>query len=1163
MTEWQNLYLNRKLDEQSRRVNEMEQERATQNAQIAVLTEQVRQRDAAIQQIQASLMFRTMLRIRSAATALGMRHVLNFMRRVKHGRALPAAIPAAPAAAPAAAPQHEFNYEHMLSLTEYRFYDYREARLEHYAARISEMRAPCVKGLVSVILPVYNGDDLVSLSIESVLNQTYRNFEFIIMDDGSFDNTPAIVDAYAERDSRIRVVHQKNQKLPRTLSNGFALARGEFLTWTSADNVMHPDFLEKLVGEMQAHPETGMIYADLDLIDEKGAPLTDFGWYPDPLAPEVVHLPWCVLELNTYPNNYVAAAFMYRASAAHAVGDYSANRYTTEDYDYWMRINDCFNLRHTSFTEPIYDYRFHSKSLTSQDKELKISANRYRLMLWDSFRRTFLLRPLTWSFSGFRHTDPVHRGLMDALKAAGHTVITSDEERALLCQSDYTSTIHVAFDGQEADPDQLPGNCYKVCVCDKPCAVSDNWDCLISASPVTEQDFVQGHRGWFSFDSAQAMFVFLDVRAKSAFLSRMETTVEHPQQEKAKELSVIVTYQGDLTRLRLTLLSLTEQNTNQDRYEIIVVAPQPCRADIGAIFDSIWQKKQLNEGLLRFVASENLGQCNGANIGLWAAYGRYVAFADANSTCAPDYVQNILLTFRMYPDAAAVCGELTQDPAQEMPEKAEFSVLNSVEAYGANGCVAFDLYELMLVGGFTAQMDLPGAGTGSGWELAAMGRLFQCGRTAVKTNAVRQTLQIQPVPRREITEAALKNAFAMQTEGSTPFTMWPESVKMQAEQAEARAREICLQGKPAIDQIYLARAYEALLGTVREYFARRSAVETARERYTRHWADADGSMNGIEPLEWLQQQMKDVPQPWISIIVPVYNVEKYLDRCVSSLCGQTLRQIEILLVDDGSPDRCPEMCDRYAAGDARIRVIHKKNGGLSDARNAGIDQARGEYLGFIDSDDWIEPDMFEQLLYAARLCDARIAECSFDNIYKDRIVPESKADGGWTIGDRDYALDSQMSWGKFKCVAWNKLYHKSIFADGKRYPLGKYHEDEFFTHLAFYDAQRLVYVDRTLYHYDRTREDSITGERFSVKGLDVVEAMRQRCAFFREKKETALYRRMLDLYCWTALDRLEQCRRSGLANPRVDEIRTWLKQDLPELKRGGVSNEKLDAVRAL
>ena len=102
--------------------------------------------------------------------------------------------------------------------------------------------------------------------------------------------------------------------------------------------------------------------------------------------------------------------------------------------------------------------------------------------------------------------------------------------------------------------------------------------------------------------------------------------------------------------------------------------------------------------------------------------------------------------------------------------------------------------------------------------------------------------------------------------------------------------------------------------------------------------------------------------PLISVIVPVYKVEEYLARCVDSILGQTYRNLEILLVDDGSPDRCGVMCDEYASRDSRIRVIHKENGGLSSARNAAIDVARGEYIGFVDSDDWIEPETYEALL---------------------------------------------------------------------------------------------------------------------------------------------------------------------------------------------------------
>ena len=156
----------------------------------------------------------------------------------------------------------EFNYDYMLSSYEYRFLKYKKARNNGYKINIQRISTPYAQNLVSIVLPVYNGDDYVEASIKSVLSQTYKNFELIIVDDGSTDRTPEIVDSCAEKDRRIKVIHQENRKLPRTLSRGFREARGELFTWTSADNIMHPQFLEKFVGEMKKYNHTGMIYGN-------------------------------------------------------------------------------------------------------------------------------------------------------------------------------------------------------------------------------------------------------------------------------------------------------------------------------------------------------------------------------------------------------------------------------------------------------------------------------------------------------------------------------------------------------------------------------------------------------------------------------------------------------------------------------------------------------------------------------------------------------------------------------------------------------------------------------------------------------------------------------------------------------------------------------------
>ena len=209
----------------------------------------------------------------------------------------------------------------------------------------------------------------------------------------------------------------------------------------------------------------------------------------------------------------------------------------------------------------------------------------------------------------------------------------------------------------------------------------------------------------------------------------------------------------------------------------------------------------------------------------------------------------------------------------------------------------------------------------------------------------------------------------------------------------------------------------------------------------------------------------------ISVIVPVYKVETYLEQCLDSILCQTYRDLEILLIDDGSPDRCGEICDRYAAADPRIRVFHTENRGLSAARNLGIDHARGEYLGFVDSDDWIEPDMYERLLRAVEENGADIAVCGRVREYPDRkeiILPEAG------ILDREGAVRAHVKL-EIRHAAWDKLYRRACFAD-IRYPEGRVCEDIATTYRTLLRADKVVKIAAPLYHY-RDRAGSITKEK--------------------------------------------------------------------------------------
>jgi len=214
-------------------------------------------------------------------------------------------------------------------------------------------------------------------------------------------------------------------------------------------------------------------------------------------------------------------------------------------------------------------------------------------------------------------------------------------------------------------------------------------------------------------------------------------------------------------------------------------------------------------------------------------------------------------------------------------------------------------------------------------------------------------------------------------------------------------------------------------------------------------------------------------QDLISIIVPVYNVEQYLDRCMESLLQQTYRKLEIILVDDGSTDTSPEKCDAYAAKDSRVKVIHKPNGGLSDARNAGLKLATGGYIGYVDSDDWIELDMYARMYQACIKHNAQLAVCRYFSEYKDRTV--SGGNGSIVPLSREELLKIYIGGHEEYVIynsVWSKLFRRDL-VEGMVFPKGRNSEDILYTTRAFCKTKRAVYLDQCFYHYVLDREGSI------------------------------------------------------------------------------------------
>ncbi len=210
-------------------------------------------------------------------------------------------------------------------------------------------------------------------------------------------------------------------------------------------------------------------------------------------------------------------------------------------------------------------------------------------------------------------------------------------------------------------------------------------------------------------------------------------------------------------------------------------------------------------------------------------------------------------------------------------------------------------------------------------------------------------------------------------------------------------------------------------------------------------------------------------EPKISVIVPVYKVEQYLRKCLDSIVNQTYRNLEIILVDDGSPDGCGEICDEYAGRDERIQVIHKANGGVSSARNEGLAAATGGWIGWVDPDDWTEPAMFETLLWAVMETGADISVCGHWEEYKNRTDAS-----GWPVRqimNTEQALGELLENGRMKNLLWDRLFRRALF-DNIRFPEGRTYEDIAVMHWLFLRAEKVVCLPDILYHY-RQREGSI------------------------------------------------------------------------------------------
>lgn len=237
----------------------------------------------------------------------------------------------------------------------------------------------------------------------------------------------------------------------------------------------------------------------------------------------------------------------------------------------------------------------------------------------------------------------------------------------------------------------------------------------------------------------------------------------------------------------------------------------------------------------------------------------------------------------------------------------------------------------------------------------------------------------------------------------------------------------------------------------------------------------------------------------ISVIVPIFKVEKYISKCIEHIIKQTYKKLEIILVDDGSPDDCPEICDQYAGKDERIKVIHKENSGPSDARNVGIEAASGEYMMFVDGDDYIELNMVE-LLYARIIRDrSDMAICNINYVdERGHVLSFTTSEVGPCVVDQNGFWRVYYEKNSVLCVVpWNKLYRRKLF-ENVRYKKGKRYEDEYILYDIVSQCDKISFLNERCYFYVQ-RKDSFMGSEFSINRIDGAEALIERGLCFKNK----------------------------------------------------------------
>lgn len=623
-----------------------------------------------------------------------------------------------------------------LSLEEYKYYRYKKNRVNNYYIDSSKIRHKHEKDLVSIVIPIYNDEKYLNQTLDSILNQTYKNIEIIIVNDITNDKALDIVNKYQIKDKKIKIINKDTEELSVALTKGFNEINGEYATWVNSGDILHNNCIELLVNEMKSNACIDFVFSNIRLIDENNN-LVDSNFYSNNQNhTDYVKFSHNMLKYCIIKNNSISPVALYKSLLIKTLSPFSRNRLTVENYDFSMRANDLFMMKHTDYEGAIYDYRIHNNFLSNQTESLNISQYSDFLIYFERFRESYYLMPFIWIIK-----DGEFNELRTKILEHNHLIITPEKVQNLKLNNIYKNAIYITSNCNDKLDDL-----YNVFINDNQKLTKGNFDLYITTNINNDIKLIDNQKGYFGISDTDILFNFIDTKAKEYYLSKIEDYVMSNNKEKLKLSAIICTYKRSDILIN-AIQNLLNQTEDRNNFEILIINNDINSNDVFDIVDDIKQKNNLSDEFIRYVEAPIKGLSYARNTGMYEARGDILLYLDDDSLADKNNVKEIINAFENNPNAGVVGGNIILVKPNPLPDVlientenlwSQFIIKGddyiTVDSwnkypYGANYAVKKE--DALKVGGFNLSYGRKGHNVLGGEELVLSSAIKELGKDIV------------------------------------------------------------------------------------------------------------------------------------------------------------------------------------------------------------------------------------------------------------------------------------------------------------------------------------------------------------------------------------------------------------------------------------------------